>query len=489
MSRTVRRSLLFVAVLSIAVAAWPAGAASAHPLGNFTINVYAGIVVRPEAVIVDYVVDMAEIPAFRERRTIDANLDDRVDDPESLAYRETMCATLADGIVLRAGQEGVSLAATGLHALTFPSGTGGLSTLRLECRLAGALVTGMTSTAMTVTDRNFAEAIGWREVTAVGDGVTLIGSDVPAVSATERLLSYPSDQPSRDVRSATLEAVLGGPRLSSLPGPGSGVTPATMNEGRDGGLLSDLVGRDDLTPLLVGTMLLVALGIGALHALGPGHGKTLIGAYLVGAGGSVRHAVGVGAAVSVMHTASVLTLGLLVLSAERVFAPERVYPVLGVASGCIALGLGATLLVSRIHAMAQGGGPSHHDHEAGNLVDPHDHGHQHPHGSTATAGSPLSRRGLLALAFSGGILPSPSALVVLLASVTLGRTVLGLVLIVAFSLGLAGALIGFGILALRARDVADRRLTTSLTRLLPVGSAAAIAAMGLFLTVRGVSQL
>jgi ABC-type nickel/cobalt efflux system permease component RcnA len=262
-----------------------------------------------------------------------------------------------------------------------------------------------------------------------------------------------------------------------------------MNEGRDGGLLSDLVGRDDLTPLLVGTMLLVALGIGALHALGPGHGKTLIGAYLVGAGGSVRHAVGVGAAVSVMHTASVLTLGLLVLSAERVFAPERVYPVLGVASGCIALGLGATLLVSRIHAMAQGGGPSHHDHEAGNRVDPHDHGHQHPHGSTATAGSPLSRRGLLALAFSGGILPSPSALVVLLASVTLGRTVLGLVLIVAFSLGLAGALIGVGILTLRARDVADRRLTTSVARLLPVGSAAAIAAMGLFLTVRGVSQL
>ena len=492
MSRTVRRSLLFVAVLSIGVAAWPGGAASAHPLGNFTINVHAGIVVRPEAVIVDYVVDMAEIPAFRERRTIDANLDDQVDDAESLAYRDTMCATLADDIVLRAGQARVSLAATGLHLLTFPNGTGGLSTLRLECRLEGAIVTGTTSTAITVTDRNFAEAIGWREVTAVGDGVTLSSSDVPAVSATERLLSYPSDQPSRDVRSATLEAVLGGPRLSSLPGPGSGSTPAATNGGRDGGLLSDLVGRDDLTPLLVATMLLVALGIGALHALGPGHGKTLIGAYLVGAGGSVRHAVGVGAAVSVMHTASVLTLGLLVLSAERVFAPERVYPVLGVASGCIALGLGAALLVSRIHAMAHGGGLSHHEHEAGNGVDPGDHGHQHPHGphgSTATAGSPLSRRGLLALAFSGGILPSPSALVVLLASVTLGRTVLGLVLIVAFSLGLAGALIGVGILTLRARDVADRRLTASVTRLLPVGSAAAIAAMGLFLTARGISQL
>ena len=262
-------------------------------------------------------------------------------------------------------------------------------------------------------------------------------------------------------------------------------------------LLASLVGREQITPLLVAVMLLVALGVGALHALGPGHGKTLIGAYLVGEGGSLRNAVGVGAAVSVMHTASVLTLGLLVLSAERLFAPERVYPVLGLASGLVALGLGTTLLVSRIHAATHVDAPADPDHEHGDEhAHEHGHGHKHPHphdhrdghGDKPAHGSPLSRRGLLALAFSGGILPSPSALVVLLASVSLGRTVLGLVLIVAFSLGLAGALIGVGVVAVRARGVAERRFTARASRLLPVASAAAIAAMGLFLTVRGALQ-
>ncbi|MGZ8630329.1 MAG: nickel/cobalt transporter, partial [Actinomycetota bacterium] len=278
-----------------------------------------------------------------------------------------------------------------------------------------------------------------------------------------------------------LSVVAGGPRLAALPEPGSTAeaTASSAIGARDGGLLASLVGREELTPMLVAAMLLVALGVGALHALGPGHGKTLIGAFLVGAGGTVRHAVGVGAAVSVMHTASVLTLGLVVLSAERLFAPERVYPVLGLASGLIALGLGSMLLVSRIHAATSGGADGH----------AYDHDHEVDHEVEVVAGSPLSRRGLVALAFSGGILPSPSALVVLLASVSLGRTALGLVLIGAFSAGLAVALIGVGVLTLRARDLAERRLTDRLARLLPLASAGAIAAMGLFLTVRGAIQL
>jgi nickel/cobalt exporter len=291
-----------------------------------------------------------------------------------------------------------------------------------------------------------------------------------------RLSSYPADELPLDVRRASATVRLGGPRLASLPEPGRG--PASSQsaiDDRDDGSLASLVGREDLTPALVGVMVALALGVGALHALGPGHGKTLIGAYLVGAGGSVRHAVGVGAAVSVMHTASVLMLGLVVLSAERLFAPERVYPVLGLASGLIALGLGSAMLVSRIHSRTHVDGGAH----------PHDQGHDHEH----LHASPLSRRGLLALAFSGGILPSPTALVVLLASVSLGRSALGLLLIAAFSLGLAGALIGVGILTVHARDLAQRRLTERAARLLPVASAGAIATMGLFLTVRGAIQL
>jgi ABC-type nickel/cobalt efflux system permease component RcnA len=427
--------------------------------------------------VIDYVVDMAEIPAFRERRTIDTDLDDRVGEDESAAYRESTCAALADGISLRVGGAPTPVASTGSHALAFPAGAGGLSTLRLECRLA-ADATIAEATAISYVDRNFPDAIGWREVTAAGDGVRLAGADVPESSVSDRLTDYPDEQVPLGVRGASATATPGGPRLASLPEPGAALAADASStiDGRDGGLLASLIGRDDITPLLVAFMIAAAFGVGALHALGPGHGKTLIGAYLVGAGGSVRHAVGVGAAVSVMHTASVLTLGLLVLSAERFFAPERVYPVLGIASGLIALGLGSALLVSRIHAATHG--PTTHA---------HDHDHDHDHGPSADA--PLSRRGMLALAFSGGILPSPSALVVLLASVSLGRTALGLVMIGAFSIGLAAALIGVGIVTLRARDAAERRFAERAARLLPIGSAAAIAAMGVFLTVRGALSL
>lgn len=235
-----------------------------------------------------------------------------------------------------------------------------------------------------------------------------------------------------------------------------------------GGFLAGFAARPDLSAGLIALMIAAAVGVGAIHALGPGHGKSLIGAYLIGAGGTLRQAAAVGAAVSVMHTASVLGLGLLVLSAERVFAPERVYPWLGLASGLVALGLGAALLVSRIHALSE-------------RVR---HGHDHPHSDR-----PLSRRGLVALAFAGGILPSPSAVVVLLGSVAIGRTALGLVLIAAFSVGLAASLVAVGVLAIRARHVATGRLPAGLMRLAPIASAACIALVGLALTGRGLLQI
>lgn len=188
----------------------------------------------------------------------------------------------------------------------------------------------------------------------------------------------------------------------------------------------------------------------------------------MGSAGTLRQAIAVGAAVSVMHTASVLGLGLLVLSAERVFAPDRVYPWLGLASGLVALGLGAALLVTRLHALSER----------------RRHEHEHPHPA-----QPLSRRGLFAIAFAGGILPSPSALVVLLGSVSMGRTALGLVLIAGFSVGLAASLVAVGGLAIRARHIANGRLPAGLVRLAPVVSASCIALVGMVLTARGIVQV
>jgi ABC-type nickel/cobalt efflux system permease component RcnA len=434
------------------------GPAFAHPLGNFTINTAARVVVRPDEVLVDYVVDMAEIPAFRERQAIDRDGDGIVSASESADYRAASCGRLAEGLATEVDGRTTPLAPRG-STLAFHPGQAGLRTLRLVCHLSVPL-TEASSHRVVVEDANYLDRIGWHEVTAAGDRATLIGSNVPAVSPSDLLRSYPKGVLPIDVRSASIGVRPGGPPLAD--------DRPTEGGAARGGLLADLASRPDLSAIAIAAMVAVALAVGAIHALGPGHGKALIGAYLVGSGGTLRHAVAVGAAVSVMHTASVLGLGVLVLSAERLLSPERVYPWLGLASGLVALVLGSTLLISRIHA----------------LTERRRHGHDHAHPAR-----PLSRRGLVALAFSGGILPSPSALVVLLGSVSLGRTALGLLLIAAFSVGLAASLVAVGALAIRARGLADGRVPAGLLRLAPVGSAALIAAVGLALTARGLIGL
>ena len=453
----VRRVLVVLGGVLATLAA-PA-TALAHPLGNFTVNTSATLIVRPTEVVVDHVVDMAEIPAFQERSAIDADGDGALGAAEIATYRATSCRAVGEDLRVRIdGSPAVlTLRSSGL---SFPEGQAGLSTLRLTCSFRTSIDGGGVH-ELDVADGTHADRIGWREIVAVGDGTTLLRSDVPASSRSGGLLAYPRDGSRSDVRSASIAFRAGGAPLAASTTPAGGRASAV------GGILGSFVARD-LSAGLVALMLAAAFGVGAIHALAPGHGKSLIGVSLLGTGGTLRQAAGIGLAVSVMHTASVLALGLLVLSAERFVDPERVYPWLGLASGLVALGLGAVLLVSRIHHMAE--------HRR--------HGHAHPH-----ADRPLSRRGLLALAFSGGILPSPTALVVLLGAASIGRTALGLAMIAAFSVGLAASLVGVGALAIRARGVAQRRFHERVMRLSPVVSAAAIAAIGVVLTARGASAL
>jgi nickel/cobalt exporter len=433
--------------------------ALAHPLGNFTINTSASLVLRADEVEVEYGVDMAEIPTFQERGKIDADGDGSLSSEESTAYRNAACAELGSGLRLDVDATRPRLS---MHSsdLSLPVGQAGLRTLRLTCTFQARVAPGPAHD-LVFEDANYPDRLGWREVTAAGDGATIDQADVPAVSSSLRLTSYPKNVRPSNVRSATVAFRPGGASLRA-PSTDGTATPTS------GGILADFASRPDLSAGLVVLMIAAAITVGAIHALGPGHGKSLIGAYLVGSGGTLRQAMGVGAAVSVMHTASVLGLGLLVLSAERLFAPERVYPWLGLASGLVALGLGAALLVSRLHTLSER----------------RRHGHDHPHPAR-----PLSRRGLIALAFAGGILPSPSALVVLLGSVSIGRTGLGLALIAAFSLGLAASLIAVGAVAIRARDMATGRLPARLMRLAPVVSAGCIALAGVALTARGLFQI
>jgi nickel/cobalt exporter len=450
------RSLAVLAVAAAAVAGG-AGPAAAHPLGNFTINVAAAITVAPGEVRVRYVVDMAEIPTFQELRRIDADADGVAPSGELEFWAETMGSRIAS--LLEVGADGgrVPLTAAAAAAELRP-GQGGLRTLRLDARLTGSIPKhGMIS----VQDGTYPDRVGWREISAVGvEGVAVTRSSVPTASRSGMLSSYPDDLLASplEVRRATFSY---GPGEQGTVGgslPSAGAAPDT------GGPLADLVGRPDLSPAVVLVSLLVAAGIGAVHALAPGHGKTVTAAYLVGAGGRIRQAVGVALAVAAMHTGSVLVLGLVVALAERAFPAERVYPVLTVVAGATAVALGIGLLIRRFRA-----------------------GHFHDHRHRRHA--PLSRRGLAALAVSGGLLPSPSAVLVLVAAVALGRAAFGIAIVGAFGLGLAAALASVAIVAVRLNDAAGRRLPSRVAAALPFASAAAIVVAGSIVAWGGLAGL
>jgi ABC-type nickel/cobalt efflux system permease component RcnA len=342
------------------------------------------------------------------------------------------------------------------HRMMLLPGQAGLDVLRLEATYRASVPGAGTAEFR---DANDPGRIGWREISATGVGGTAVtASSVPTMSISAGLRGYPDDLLSSpvDVRVA---------RFTFGPGEQapSGAAPVdgTLDARPGGDTLTALVARPSLSPIAVVLALLAAFGVGVLHALAPGHGKTVSAAYLVGTEATVRHAVGTGVSVSAMHTISVLVVAAVVALARRAFPAESLYPWLGLAAGLTATGLGGVLLVSRAHSRG--------------------HGHSHPH--------PFSRRGLAAVALSGGLFPSPSAIVVLVASAAFGRLAFGLGLIAAFGLGLAAAIAAVGLVAVRARDALSRPRFDRLTRALPLGGAVAIVLTGLGLTGRAILQL
>jgi len=477
MRRPPRRSLPVLLGAVAGILLLPA-VASAHPLGNFTVNMSAGIVLSPGTVRVDYVLDMAEIPTVQAMPELDADGSGDVSDDEGSAWAAERAAELLSGLELAVDGEPVALRIASADLQLLP-GQGGLDVLRLEAIFSGEVG---PRGELAFRDANFEGRVGWHEVTAIGsDGVGIQASTVPMSSPSDRLRSYPTDLLSSplDVREARLTFA---PRESAFASPTTAERPgSSARPGLAGGAFADLVERTGPLMLLA---LLLAFGFGAIHALGPGHGKTLMAAYLVGRDARIGHAAAVACSVAVMHTASVLALGLLVLFATEVFAPERVYPWLGLVSGLITLGLGIGLLVVRVvlpSGRRRGGGadPTQHHHGPG--------AHAHPHPTPDTR--VLSRKGLAAVAVAGGILPSPTALVVLLASVALRRVGYGLALVGAFSFGLAAALAVVGVLALRARDLLARRMPHRLARVVPTASAGALVVLGLGLSARALLAL
>ena len=494
----------------------PATSASAHPLGNFTVNQHSGLVVGAGRITVALVVDMAEIPTFQARSDIDTDGDRAVSPGEASAYRQRACAEQVQGIELRFDDEPLT-ATVASSDLTFPPGEAGLATLRLTCRVNASAP--RHPGRLDFANHNFTNRVGWREITAVGDGARLAGSDVPARSGSavltdypEDLLSSPLDQRQAHVR---LDAADGPAGFQAVPvndstGPAEARSGSSAARGTDriSAAFTGLVARQQFT-LGFGLLALVAaIALGALHALAPGHGKTVMAAYLVGERGSLRQAALLGLTVTSTHTAGVLVLGLL-LSGSTAVVPEELYPWLGMTSGAMLAAVGVSLL-ARAWRRRSGGlaafaahGHGEHDHGPGH----HHHGHHHHHHSTHhhdaeesasphahDAQPPMSRRALMIMGAAGGMVPSPSALVVLLGAIALGRTWFGIALVIGYGIGMALTLVAAGLLMVHARASLDRRLhgRTPMARLaqgLPVMTASFVVIAGVGLAARALHQM
>jgi ABC-type nickel/cobalt efflux system permease component RcnA len=430
---------LVVSFASLALVVAPA--AAAHPLGNFTVNQYSELTLSGDRVYVRYVLDLAEIPTFQDGPRV---------------RKPAFAREAGRNLVLQVDGRRVTLRPLDRVVRTRP-GAGGLDIMRFEAVYETPRVYG---SQLAFRDQNFTSRRGWREVVVTArDGASVRSSTVPATSRSGALTHYP-------------EALLTEPlhvdsaAVSYRAGSRAGDPPALGALGpveRGSGGFEHLVSAD-LSPGFVLLSLVLALFWGAAHALSPGHGKAIVAGYLVGSRGTPRHAVLLGAIVTVTHTIGVFALGLVTLALSEFFLPEQLYPWLNLVAALMVVGVGVGILRARVrHARAHG------------------NGHHHHHDET---------RGLVGVGISAGIVPCPTALVVLLAAISLHRVGYGLILILAFSLGLAASVTGIGLLAVSAKRFFSRlSFEGSVVRALPAVSALVVIGLGVVMTARALPQL
>ena len=512
-----RRPLVRAAAVltaACALALTPATAASAHPLGNFTVNRYDGLVAAPGHLRVDHVEDLAEIPAPQAKPEIKRL--------GLTAWAVRRCADAAKGSGLTVGGRATPLIPGSAHARQRP-GQAGLNTLRVECRFTARLPQGKPLT-LGFQSAGAAGGPGWREITARGDRMTLTGTDVARKSVSHELTSYPKDLLSSpaDTTTASLRVRPGGPALAEerQDAPGAGVLPRGAD--RWTRALDDLVARHDLTLGFASLALLIAVVLGAMHALAPGHGKTLMAASAAARGGRarLRDVLPLAASVTVTHTLGVVALGLLVTAGSA--ATPSVIAWLGIASGALVLAAGANLVRrawrNRAHGHAHthvheeveerqlaGVGAHHgtahdHDHHHDHHGHAHHHTVEHTHGGhTHTHPTAPTLRGTILLGFAGGLVPSPSAVVVLVGAAALGKAWFGLLLVVAYGAGLALTLTAAGFAVVRLGSGVSRVLerrprwtahpaAALVRRTLPLASALVVVALGAGLVLKGAAS-
>lgn len=495
-------------------------------LGNFTINQYCGLNLAARSANLHYAVIFGQLPALRELHDADANGDGVTSQAERDAYTAAVAAKVADALELQVDGHRVPLRVARWTS-SLPTEQGGFS-LRLDIDFSAALPQPADGgSRLEFTNRNYPGQLGWHEIVVESaPGVTVFDTNAFDTTVTnglrEALRSLPASGP-LDERSVHLRLAQGpapqgavplGPRASSPAEPSARPAAAPRAENswlsRSTNKLVAAISAPHPGPEVAFLALFVALLLGAIHALSPGHGKTIVGAYLIGSRGTPRHALFLGLTVTVTHTVGVFVLGFATLYASRFIVPERLFPILSLTSALLVLGMGVGLLIQRGRALRRPGGlpefkpvipaaaRAHAPHRFVLAQQPLlDGGHWHSHGGTVhshlppgATGEPVGWRSLLALGISGGLVPCPSAMVLLLAAVALDKTAYGMLLVLSFSVGLAITLTAVGLLFLHARDrFGGPGAAARWPRVLPVVSAAAITGVGVALCIEAFRSL
>jgi nickel/cobalt exporter len=544
---------LFVLMLSSATS-------FAHPMGNFSVNHFSKIKIGQQSIEIRYLIDMAEIPTFQEIRQSDFT--PKADDPSTSRYLDRQEQLLKSGLSLESDGQAVRLDTISREVM-FADGAGGLPTMKMGFVFRGKLDVTAGAHKLSYSDNNFPGRTGWKEIVVLGDGVAILDSSAPGTDRSQELTNYSSDalnsppqqlsalagfwtslsEPEKHASAALVAsrsnrtiphgknaahqapanppvhqgqsrspAATTSSDLSAGHSSASGVAAPTVAllsraahaQNTPRSRFTELIStQGKLSFWVLLSAALIAAGLGALHALEPGHGKTIVAAYLVGSRGTARHAVLLGIVVTAAHTAGVYLLGALTLYASRYIVPEQLYPWLGAISGLSVAGLGIFIFLR--HWTGETGEHSHAP------------GEQHSHWflsifkqatsnqATATGlanrvaipadSKPIERvlslRELCMLGITGGIVPCPAALVVLLSAFSLHRIGFGLFLITAFSFGLAAVLVIVGLTMVYAKSVISSRLHAGNTalRYLPFLSSAFMVVLGVGITASAVASV
>lgn len=469
-------------------------AASAHPLGNFSVNQFSRLEIENSRLSVRAVLDMAEIPTFQAANEIDTDKNGALSNNELNDYAEKITSDYFNNILLTVNGSRIRLQPK-VKSAELREGSGNLPVLRIVWDAVGDLPSLNSINRVHFENKNNIERIGWNEIVVQRtSGINIFDSNVFGSGVTDELTAYPQENLSAPLAERNADF-----SFTSQPLPAS----AKVLQNRDGHT-SAPVGKDTFAelitvpevtlPILVAGLFL-AFGFGAMHALSPGHGKTVVGAYLVGSRGTIKHAVFLGLTVTVTHTVGVFALGLVMLFASNFILPERIMPFLSFISGLLVFFIGVSLFKDRLFASLGWGAKSYferedHLHEISDDSSAEANLHEHLRdavththgGSTHTHLPPseVSWRSLLGLGISGGLLPCPSALVLMLSAINLNRIGYGIILTLVFSFGLAATLTAVGLVFLYGGKLFghSRFSENRVIKALPVFSAFVITCVG-----------